>query len=225
MNFFLKNSPIKGKKIVAVYFLKSELRSGQLIRIRDSSWWVANLAKKMGFSIDAIISQEKVAEYYRSHRDAVFVYFDDASYSGEQLVERARTFDHLIKESGKTATLTAIIPYCAQTALNSVEDYKRFDQRNINLVFSEKLKTTGEWLDEVISDKTEREAIAKWLVSITPRYLGIPLNYFEHKMPDNFSFPQAILEGKVYDENGDRIPEIEHRFLPNIIPPYVNQTE
>jgi hypothetical protein len=47
---------------------------------------------------------------------------------------------------------------------------------------------------------------------------GAGLTYFDHKVPDSISLPEAVRRGEARNNEGQVIAR--HQFIPEIIPPY-----
>jgi len=111
------------------------------------------------------------------------VIFDDASYSGEQLMNRIvkPLFNYYISK-GRQVHFFVIVPYVTSKVIELFESFRQSNNVDVRVFYVHKMKILLEILSREEANflqKTEREEF---------KYLGATLTYFDHRVADSHSF-------------------------------------
>lgn len=123
-----------------------------------------------------------------------FVYFDDAGYSGRQLAQRVRSFNDTVKQSGTSnVKLFLCVPYLSKTAHSRILSEKSDVFQLIMYPDFEIIKNTSEIVESLGFSQVEILDLMRLLgYGRTNEFLETATTIFEHKFPDEKSFPQGL---------------------------------
>jgi hypothetical protein len=195
---------------------------------RDSQYnksetWVANLAVEQGLhEADGVILAKNIPGYLKDNPGINhIVLFDDASYSAE------RVKYNLVGQTTNLRRNTElkyyiVIPYMTTMASQIINESIPLDVRNRVIILNNR---TIHSLAEIYSQQTTLEpklfadALLKFFgIDLESDIQGAGLTYFDHKVPDLISLPEAVRRGEA--RNDEVLVIARHQFIPEIIPPY-----
>lgn len=135
-------------------------------------------------SVDRLIG---VADQIYNKKIQNIVVFDDAAYSGEQLINRILVpLSKYFTQKSQKIKLFIIVPYATILAQQRIKAIPISPFIEINFIFEETMKTLLEILsssEQKILQKSEREEFL---------YLGATLTFFDHRVADDHSFFSEI---------------------------------
>lgn len=131
-------------------------------------------------SVDKVIG---VADNIYNKSIKNIVVFDDAAYSGEQLINKILVpLSKFFTQKAQNLKLFVIVPYATTLAQQRIKAIPHSSFVEINFIFEETMKTMLEILsyeEQKILLKSEREEF---------EYLGATLTFFDHRVADDHSF-------------------------------------
>jgi hypothetical protein len=189
-----------------------------------SESWVAGLAKPLTtHASKAVVSERDLPQFLKDHPDtADLVLYDDAAYSGQRIglaIEAVASSSNLARRLQAPTTHVAV-PFMTGFATETLQKTGEHEDVPVEIHAARRIAT----LAEVVSRSDDPEAIRATIKEHFDIDLdhegskGIGLTVFGHKLPDGHSFPAAVAEGRITDNNGKLTTLI--RFMPEIVPPY-----
>lgn len=181
--------------------------------IKQSSRWVASLAQMW------MPAPRNVVTIYKMQQNSNLkdlVYFDDCSYSGEQVVRSINS----LKGLNLAVNLFIVIPFMTNVAHRKITSLS-IPKLNIIVCESQRIPTVFEILKRRYPKEKDFGQALRYAADfkvyldqdsteLTDR--GIALTAFSHRVPDLYSFPDALKYGDT--EYGAMT------FMTNPIPPY-----
>lgn len=210
-------------------------RATILVQENKSNQWVAELADKylkicgMQVPLGENFAEKFVEDgQYLDKLDpkewpSDVVLFDDASYSGTQMVGHiSAIFYKMRTKVVKPTRIYTIVPFMTRHARGKLMDCVKLGNKNINLVASsfERMQTVHEILSE--NRFLHRDEIRRlYPPAVLPEEeSGLTLTLFHHKMPNSMSFFGPVADATVYPPRKWEQWEMPKKFLPAIVPPY-----
>lgn len=145
--------------------------------------------------------------------DKTIVLFDDGSYSGTQLSNHVSAVIKTVdRYTLPILAICLVVPYMTEVAQKRV----RRECPNGPLFIGRCIRIAT--LHDLRRDT--REALtASWYPGHENWLKNIGLTWFDHKIPNYMSFPNAVVHADVFDEDGNQCGK-SSRFLGPITPPY-----
>lgn len=189
---------------------------------QKSESWVAQLAEKYESRKPVTyLHMQDAGSYMKEHPEITdFVLFDDASYSGTRIQDSILDLNDAAVDWGRKVTVHALPVFATNYALEKIASTSECDHVAIALHASGLMHTLKE-LVEGSGASRELESALKTHFHINlenEAFFGIALTFFEHKVPDGWSFPNSLKEGEVTDSEGKLVAF--KPFIPAITPPY-----
>lgn len=137
--------------------------------------------------------------------------FDDASYSGMQLISKIiDPFKIYYEAAKKNIDLFLIVPYITNHAKTQIDAKSKSSNVKVHLIYGEKMKTVQEILTKnelnILKNLPELASFRRTVMHT--RYDRVTLTYFDHRISDAHSFYEEISSmmkhpTKPYGENTD----------------------
>lgn len=146
------------------------------------------------------------------------VLFDDGSFSGMQManhVEGVLQTCHVF--SLKIRAISVIVPFMTKAAYDAITAVSQKIDQNIRVIITPTHK-----IPMLMDSASGKRLASLWyshrMKEIDPYLLG--LLWFQHKVPNGKSFPEALVTPSVYRSLQSVLPDFKGAFIPEIIPPY-----
>lgn len=205
-----------------------------LVQPGKSQKWVTEIARKLDFKArEYFCLGEQGADGLEfalksvSHEHAKYfrhiAIIDDGSFSGNQMANNiSRAHDILRRKFGESSFFHILIPYVTETAHRRIRSLSELGIK-INLYHSE--------IMPVVASAVNRRALPLLMDVLWPKATEFEkqqkthttaLYWFDHKIPNEMSFPYVVTHGIVTRPAIESTPEesMSFRFLPNVHPPY-----
>lgn len=172
-----------------------------------SDRWVGELALRhfavLPTSIIDIISDIRTPE--TDPENAIDVLIDDAAYSCSQLGKKIEDYQYALHNQKNLAVIVPFMrdPHCLNDKISS-------SLVTLNVFTSEVMPS----IDQLLSHQD-----LQTLSSYSLDRFGLTLTYFDHKIADDWSFPENIKRGYVRPCE-DQLRMSRQPFFPEIVPPY-----
>ncbi len=180
-----------------------------------SGYWCIQLLQRHGMLEDVSIidAQEFFNRSFKSSttdipKNAHILIIDDASYSGVRISYQTSSIYRSRLYSGHH--ISVVVPFATQRSIDNL-----LKNTSIDLFYATRIPTILEALDKV-EDLDLKESIKRGLGTIGS--ISIPLTYFDHKIPDHYSFPIELRNPRAIGP-GEKVTR-EFYFLPEFEPPY-----
>lgn len=209
-----------------------------LIEPKKSNQWVAELAlENLSYKPTEVLSLgAKEARDYVDYLEKIsslatyperIVLFDDASYSGTQLVNHVKAIFSKFKEiskynsSVKLPIIHVIVPFSTKYAHQKLKSIQSLVGDHLQITSISKIPSVDEMLTNDHINRL-RELYGWEADSIESEGRG--LIYFDHKIPNGMSFVEPFATGSVFPGKNGHEVKVEKGIhfinLPEIKPPY-----
>jgi hypothetical protein len=223
-----------------------------IIEKGKSNKWMADLAKPHLKVLPKEEATTDYASYLKSKEDdfpKTIVFFDDATYSGEQLKDRIGRIhgaitrknaeidlqnqsisDSALKKSKILMPHIIIaVPFMTKVGEEKLKDAAKELQMKLSVLDHEVIPTIA----DIFKDNPKELEVLRAMY--WPTYKGrgdedpgiikkSPENcgsvWFDHKVPDDVSFPMEIAQGIVIDEDPEEIDKKKIVLIPKTVTPY-----
>ncbi len=176
----------------------------------NSNYWVTSLGVKYlkDHPPVQVLLAEQLPEFLMHNKSLNnLVFFDDASYSGDQMSGYLKKLGS--KLEGMDHHIYLIIPFMGYNAERCLEKYWISERQKMFTVY------------QLFHDDKVKNLILKNAVGgyndVNPEQLS--LTYFAHKVADNWSIHNALIEGTRLGDSSLRASKTHH-FVPKFTPPY-----
>ncbi|MBF0522532.1 MAG: hypothetical protein HQL24_05680 [Candidatus Omnitrophica bacterium] len=198
-----------------------------------SEWWTYQLALEKGLKPAKRIlkvgnsessthgwSYEKTVQQIRATGISDVVRIDDASYSGKNIFDDVQTIQRKEHDT-RDLNFHFITPFMSGHAENKI-----LMDSEIHVYLTGKMVIYKHRPMQTLSDIFRlnpklKDVFEKFFnTDIEREYAGVTLTYFQHKVPDHVSTLSWIVNGRVYEIQGERKLVGDIRFIPDTFSPY-----
>lgn len=190
-----------------------------------SDQWIVELVKPQLPKNYTIVPLEDLRSWMMEHPDTTNILFlDDGSYSGIQIAQNAKLIDLDSFSATNDVTVYIGVPFMTtqaeqKLAMNPIGAYEHV---TIVPLVHEKLLSIRDIIDTLPEEARQnflQRAKAMWTKFYDRVLIGdMTVTYFQHKMPDMYSFPDDIASGRVMNTSGQIVQTL--LFIPKTREPY-----
>ena len=212
---------------------------------KSDKWVISLIKNELPKNYEIVLgSSSSIKNFVLENPDIKdFLFIDDASYSGSQMGNIVDTLYEKLREVNKKVNTYLVIPYMTEYAYSRIIEGRSADQKQyLNFIpladkpfdIYKKMKTLEEVFADDPSVTTDGAALLyranrMYKTRNTTSSRALTLIYFEHKVPDDFSFSDYVKNGRVVNPDGTEVKKNGRNLLIPFIPytkePYKSEYE
>ena len=179
-----------------------------------------NNAEKFSLML-AGISKKNLHLVREKFKGKTIILFDDASYSGKQMSSHLmHVRSSVYKYKLQVKQIAVVVPFATPYAMQKIKEASKRRPGDAVKVLVAPAKDLL-----VLSNLPQgsyRQVIDLWYQGKREDANKIGLAYFQHKVPNDQSFPAPLINGSIYHMNNgqSQSQKNSYKFIPEIIPSY-----